>query len=78
YWHLAALFPYLMHLQRLMDVQDKVFLSLILTLMACLLKYQQNNQMRLKRDLTQTNDAMRELTLHINEKNRLLMSHQDD
>jgi signal transduction histidine kinase len=78
YWLLSALFPYLMHFQRLMDVQDKVFLSLILTLMASLLKYQQNNQMRLKRDLTQTNDAMRELTLHLNEKNRLLMAHQDD
>ncbi|HSN66139.1 MAG TPA: histidine kinase, partial [Fusibacter sp.] len=78
YWLLTALFPYLMHIQRLMAVQDKVFLSLILTLMACLLKYQQNYQMRLKRDLTQTSDAMRELTLHLNEKNRLLMAHQDD
>ncbi len=78
YWLLTALFPYLMHIQRLIDIQDKVFLSLILSLMACLLKYQQINQMRLKRDLTQTNDAMRELTLHLNEKNRLLMAHQDD
>jgi signal transduction histidine kinase len=78
YWLLSALFPYLMNAQLLIDVQDKVFLSLILTLMACLLKYHQNSQMRLKRDLTQTNDAMRELTLHLNEKNRLLMAHQDD
>ena len=78
YWLMSALFPYLMHAQLLLDVQNKVFLSLILSLMACLLKYQQINQMRLKRDLIQSNDAMRELTLHLNEKNRLLMSHQDD
>jgi len=78
YWLLPALIPYLMHAQLLLDVQNKVFLSFVLSLMACLLKYQQINQMRLKRDLTQTNDAMRELTLHLKEKNRLLMAHQDD
>ncbi len=78
YWLLTTLIPYLMHAQLLIDVQNKVFLSLILSLMACLLKYQQINQMRLKRDLIQTNDVMRELTLHLNEKNRLLMAHQDD
>lgn len=78
YWLLTALFPYLMHAHLLLDVQNKVFLSLVLSLMACLLKYQQINQVRLKRDLIQSNDAMRELTLHLNEKNRLLMAHQDD
>ena len=75
---LIATIPYLIQFERLIHLQDNLYISFVLTLMAILLKIQQEIQMRYKRELTEKSDAMREMTMNLNEKNRLLMAHQDD
>ena len=75
---LLAAIPFLFHFERLMNIQNNLYITLVLSMMAILLKIQQEVQMRYKRDLTENGDAMRELTMNLNEKNRLLMAHQDD
>ena len=77
-WSLLAVFPFLLMPTQLVDVQSMVFLAFILSVMAVLLKNQHLINIKLKQALTDHSDSMRELTLHLNEQNRLLMSHQDD
>ena len=76
-WTALAVLPYVFHVNLLMHMPNKLFISFILALMAFLLKSQQNLQARLKQELIQKADDMRELNLHLNEKNRVLMAHQD-
>lgn len=78
FFTLLTAIPYLVHFEMLINIQNNLYTSLVLTLMAILLKTQQDVQMQYKRELTEKSDAMRELTLNLNEKNRLLMAHQDD
>ncbi|GAB6108984.1 histidine kinase [Fusibacter bizertensis] len=77
-WTSILLIPYLLTATMLIDVQSKIFLAFVLTIMAILLKGQCLANLKLKKDLTNNSDTMRELTLHLNEQNRLLIAHQDD
>ncbi|MDH8676990.1 histidine kinase [Fusibacter bizertensis] len=77
-WSLLAMIPFLMMVTTLIDVQSKIFIACVFTVMAILFKMQHLANIKLKKDLTETSDTMRELTIHLNEQNRLLMAHQDD
>ena len=77
-WSLLAMIPFLMMATTLIDVQSKIFIACVFTVMAILFKIQHLANIKLKKDLTETSDTMRELTIHLNEQNRLLMAHQDD
>lgn len=77
-WSLLAVLPFLMRSTQLVDVQSMVFLAFILSVMAVLLKNGLLINAKLKQTLNEHSDSMRELTLHLNEQNRLLMAHQDD
>ena len=77
-WAILAILPYLLHLDQLIHVPSKVFISFLLGLMAVLLKRKHNQHIQLKKELIEKTDAMRELDLNLNEKNRALMAHQDD
>lgn len=78
HWTALAILPYVLQLDQLVQAPSKVFISLLLGIMAILLKQNHNSHTQLKRDLIEKADAMRELDLHLNEKNRALMAHQDD
>lgn len=77
-WSLLSMIPFLMMATTLIDVQSKIFIAFVFAVMAVLLKEQSLVNIKLKKDLTDKSDTMRELTLHLNEQNRLLMAHQDD
>lgn len=83
-WVAPVILPYLFHINHLIPfshaipLASKLFLSLVMTVLALLLKHQQLQQNLLKRTLVQKSDAMREIELHLNEKNQALMLHQDD
>lgn len=77
-WVTLSLVPYLIQYDQLIDAPSKVFISLLLSLLALLLKHTHNQNAQLKQELIRKSDAMRELDLHLNEKNRALMAHQDD
>jgi len=83
-WSAPVILPYLFHLNRLIPfshttpLASKLFLSLVMVVLAFLLKHQLLRENQLKKALVQKADAMREIELHLNEKNQALMLHQDD
>jgi len=75
---LLSILPFTLHFLMLIEIQNNLYVSLLLTVLAFFIKNQQLEHMQLKLKLTEKSDAMRELTMNLNEKNRLLVAHQDD